>query len=115
MNVLEAEEKLWGFLDLPKGWHLGEGEPVCPCAAESALSLMYLADKCNFDNADVIPGVDGNVLVRCDKKDVSLYFDIQSCGNSIDYLMEIKDEDIEDADDITLQVAKEKILQWWEK
>jgi hypothetical protein len=110
MSIETAENKLWEFLDLPRGWHLGEGEPVCPCAAESALSLMHLADKNGF-GVDVFPGVDGNVLVRCMKDDISLYFDIKSCGNSVDYFMEIKDEEIEDADDITLQAATEKLSQ----
>ena len=56
--------KILSFVELPNGWHYGEGKPPEKQTALKALTIYNKA--ASFDlNIDVSPGIEGEIEVVC--------------------------------------------------
>jgi|WetSurMetagenome_2_1015567.scaffolds.fasta_scaffold118454_2 hypothetical protein len=87
-----SEQKILSFINLPQGWHFGEGVPSSHEAAKYALSILYLAQTCSFQT-DAIPGLNGEIQVICYNEDDRLEFTIEP-DNTITFIHERDGQEI---------------------
>jgi hypothetical protein len=96
------------FAKLPTGWHYGRGGPISPKVCKWALQLYVHAINSGFSITEAFPGVDGEVMVSVYYRQHAFDFTINPDG-SVDYRLEINDNDVEVADNLTLEAAKQKL------
>jgi hypothetical protein len=104
----ETANEIMDFTRLPKGWHYGRGGPISKKVCAWALELNRHALAMRYHTTEAFPGVDGEVMVSAYIQNYTLDFTIYPDGH-ITFRCEIDDEDVDYADNLTLEVAKLKL------
>ncbi len=80
------EKKILSFMELPSGWHYGEGGPISLKSIGQALQIYYRGKRYGF-KIDAFPGIDGEIQVCCYHGNDTLEFTIETDGR-ITYVLE---------------------------
>jgi hypothetical protein len=100
----ETENKILDFGRLPEGWHYGGGGPISRRIIVLALKLHEAAVELGLNDSDAFPGEHGELMVSFYHKNHSLEFIIEpDC--SITFYHEINDEDVDSANNLTIENA----------
>ena len=91
------------FLELPEGWHYGEGRGTTEAAAKAARKVDALFLGTNARVIEVFPDLDGGIVVcgRHENEDVEVI--CQPDGRLMSMCHEINDEPVYEKDNITLE------------
>ena len=107
---------LYSFLDLPKGWHYGEGNAPSRELVILVEQLISLLSENGAEVFEVFPGVDGYIVVSAfkDKQHIDISCYSLTC---FDFLLEENDEELKDLTDLSyLHLLEEiKSLSWQQK
>jgi len=57
-------ERIYSFVELPKGWHFGEGVGATESAVKLALTVNSLLAIYQPRNVEVFPCIDGGILIH---------------------------------------------------
>lgn len=79
-TVQSTIRKAREFADLSEGWHFGEGVPPSHENLGTAHSLLVKAEELEFDEADVFPGIDGEIQIAIYRGDDDYELTIERNG-----------------------------------
>ena len=105
-----TEQKILSFINLPQGWHVGEGVPSSYQTAKNALSLVYLAQTCSFQT-DAVPGVNGEIQVIIYHANHRLEFTIEE-DNTVTFIHEHDGQEIAYHEEINLYDALNRLNEF---
>lgn len=63
-TIAETISKVNSFVELPEGWHYGEGVSPTVEICQNATKLLRVADFLGITRANAFPGVDGQIQVN---------------------------------------------------
>jgi len=109
----EIEDKIWSFLNLPKGWHYGSGFPPSKRTVNNALRINELAQLYGL-RTDAVPGIEGEIQVICFSGDDTLEFTIESDGR-VTFVREQKGQEVLYIENLSIEEAIEKLCDYGEK
>ena len=102
-NAKSAAPIIDSFLELPEGWHYGEGGGAAAAASEAARKVDALFLSTDARVIEVFPDLDGGIVVcgRQENEDVEVV--CHPDGHLMSLCHEIDDEPVYEKDDITLE------------
>lgn len=59
----DISKKIKDFLNLPTGWHYGDGVAPSEAIVKEALRIAYEAQKSGFEFVDAVPGIFGEIQI----------------------------------------------------
>jgi len=79
-TIKETIQKASEFIDLPEGWHFGEGVAPSQEAVDQALAFLEYANLSGIERANAFPGISGQVEVTFYIGDRMLEITIEADG-----------------------------------
>jgi hypothetical protein len=106
-RIGQTAQKIYGFKDLPVGWHYGSGVPPTDEAIRKALLLNAEAGFAGFRKTNAFPGIDGEIQVTAYHGSIYLELMLELDGTVI-FVYEYNDQEI-DYEELTLNEAIARI------
>jgi len=103
-QINATEKKISSFKSLPVGWHYGSGIPPSDKVLLLAGRLNSCAGLMGFEDTDVFPGIDGEIMLTVYDGDIYLEFLIEVDG-LINYIREQGDKEVDSKEKISLLQA----------
>lgn len=111
--VHPTETKCRSFLDLPIGWHSGEGIP--PSEETVSRSLSFHGEAISgFPLSDAFPGIGGEIMLAFYLNEHCLEFTFEPDGRLV-FIHEVNDAEIEGPIELSRQHALNQIAAFREK
>jgi hypothetical protein len=106
--------KIESYRHLRAGWSFGVGEPFKGAVIDQAIKLANSGLEMGLTAADAFPGPEGEVRVTFYYGGKAHYFECTICApNQIDFVYESNGVVEVEKDGLTLEVAKEVLLETW--
>jgi len=108
-----TDQRINDFLDLPRGWHYGEGHAPNEKTVDDALRINNQATLLGL-KTEAFPGVNGEIEIDCYSKDKTLEFTIESTGK----ILLVEDEsgtETSSQEDLTIEKALDFIRKEYGK
>ena len=107
----DTSRKIQSFMDLPVGWHYGEGQPCAPSIRDAALQTHAFLLGLGFAETDAFPGIDGGLLLTI--YHAAHYFELRfENDGTITYRHEIDDIEIDEQEALGLQQVQTLLLAY---
>lgn len=103
--VVRIARKVDSFLNLPRGWHYGEGEPPALHTVNTAKEIINFFGSIGFTRIDAFPGLLGEVMITGYAFDHCLEFIIETDGR-ISLAHEMNGEECYARDNLLQREAK---------
>ena len=115
-NAKSASLAIDSLLELPEGWHYGEGRGAARGAADTAREIDACFLRLDVRAIEVFPCLDGGILVCGRHKNEDVEVLCHQDGRLIDLCHEINDDPVHEESDITFQQAARYLEELsWEK
>lgn len=113
---LKIRDQIHSFRDLALGWHYGEGRGATKLAVEAALTIHSHFIKCDINEIEVFPEIDGGILVSGYHERHTLEVFCDQDGHT-NFLHEINDEICYEKDNVPMEKIVEYLggLPWRSK
>jgi len=95
-----TDQRISDFLNLPQGWHYGEGNAPNEKTVHDSLRINNQATLLGL-KTEAFPGINGEIQINCYSKDKTLEFTIESTGK-ISLVEEENDIEISSQDNLTV-------------
>lgn len=95
-----TDQRISDFLNLPQGWHYGEGNAPNEKTVHDSLLINNQATLLGL-KTEAFPGINGEIQINCYSKDKTLEFTIESTGKIL-LVEEENDIEISNQDNLTV-------------
>lgn len=108
--------EILSFLSLPDGWHYGSGYAPLQATVDSAISIVNMFRKFDFESLEVFPDSDGGILVAAYHGGVTIDVLCNPDG-AFDFVFEMDEDEVDSKEDLPIeeieQKTRESILKSW--
>jgi len=105
----KTEDKIWGFRDLKRGWHFGEGKPIDKTGIDEALHLHSEILLHRFTRTDAFPGLNGEIQLTIYSNNDYFEFTREPTGKWT-FVHEHLEAEVDVVGELTLTDLQEKIV-----
>lgn len=98
-NLTNTIEKVRSFLELPIGWHFGEGVPARSSLATKSIYALELASEAGISRMNAFPGVEGQVQITFYHRSSVLELNLEIDG-TVTVAMDEGDEQVEHRENV---------------
>ena len=105
-----TEDKIRSFMQLPEGWHYGEGGPPAQRTVNSALAIFRAAHNYGFLRTDSFPGIGGEIRVTAYQGPHYLEFTV-AADRRITFVRELDNVEVACEENLSLGQAKSMLHQ----